>query len=81
MVGLSLCYRFDNLTFTTGGPKFLIPILNSKVLVHLVSILASVDSPNDLVLGILKTLHTVADNLPPASEGFPIGFPLCNPLV
>ena len=36
-------------------------------MVHLISILASVDSPNALVLGILKTLHTVADNLPPAS--------------
>jgi hypothetical protein len=36
-------------------------------LLHLISILASEDTPNTLVLGILKTLHTVADNLPPAS--------------
>jgi hypothetical protein len=67
MVGANLCYRYDKLTFTTAGPTSLIPILNSKVLIHLMSNLASADCPNALVLGILKTLHTIADNLPPRS--------------
>lgn len=54
-------------------------MLNGKLLPHLVSNLASPDCPLPVTLAILKTLHTIADNLPTGSPGaWPVDKQLAN---